>query len=212
MRIIAISDTHCQLEKIKIPKGDILIYAGDLTYAGRITDVIKELDILKEKTKGFQRVLLTCGNHDWLGEQDPMLMEQVCKDRGITYLCDSSIEINNVKFYFSPYQPEFNNWAFNLPRGTALERKWSAIPSDVDVLVTHGPPYGILDLRPDGRRVGCMHLRKRIFELNNLKYHIFGHIHGGYGKLYQGGVHYRNVSVCTEEYLPINKPTVINLA
>jgi Icc-related predicted phosphoesterase len=211
MKIIAISDTHCRLNQVKIPDGDILIHAGDLTFRGTVPEIAKELKILKEKTEHFQKVIVTCGNHDWLGETNPELMKQMCEDKGFVYLCDSAITVDGTKIYGSPFQPEFCDWAFNLPRGLPLQEKWGLIPEDTNVLVTHGPPYCILDLCPDGRHVGCMHLRQRIEQLKLLKYHIFGHIHCGYGKFHKDGVSYRNVSVCTEEYLPTNEPTIINI-
>lgn len=216
MKLVTISDTHCQLDKVEIPDGDILIHAGDLTYRGTIDEISKELQILKEKTKNFKHRILICGNHDWLGEYNPNLMRQLCEDSQITYLCDESIEVEGKKIYGSPYQPEFCNWAFNLDRrDDSLPLKWAQIPDMTDILVTHGPPYGILDtVKPSSQiHLGCVHLYNRIVKMSNLKYHIFGHIHGGYGT-YKSTIcntTFINASICNEQYKPINKPIVFEI-
>jgi hypothetical protein len=115
-----------------------------------------------------------------------------------------------VKFYGSPWQPELNNWSFNLPRGEALRKKWDLIPLDTQVLITHGPPHGILDyVDSDKEHVGCEDLLDVITKkLKFLKYHIFGHIHGGTGVKPYKGVNYCNVSVLDEDY-NCNKPVTI---
>jgi Icc-related predicted phosphoesterase len=91
------------------------------------------------------------------------------------YLEDEAVTIDGVRFYGSPWQPEFMDWAFNLPRGEALAAVWAKIPVGVDVLVTHGPPAGIGDL-VHGRSTGCAELRRRLDEVAPAL-HMFGHIH-----------------------------------
>jgi hypothetical protein len=89
---------------------------------------------------------------------------------------------SSIKIYGSPWQPEFFDWAFNLPRGQPLADKWAKIPPDVDVLITHGPPHGILDKTTQGHNIGCEELRK-LFDTQSIKprLHIFGHNHEDYG-------------------------------
>jgi len=89
--------------------------------------------------------------------------------------------IEGVKFYGSPWQPRFFDWAFNLDRGEEIKKKWDLIPMDTDVLITHGPPYGILDLTHEGEKVGCEELMKAVLRVQP-KIHIFGHIHEAYGE------------------------------
>jgi Icc-related predicted phosphoesterase len=120
-----------------------------------------------------------------------------------------------IKIYGSPWQPWFYDWAFNLPRlGTELQEKWNMIPEDTDVLITHGPPNGILDLvnnfRQPNRNVGCELLRNKIEELNPTL-NVFGHIHEGYGTFNNGKTTFVNASICTAGYEPTNKPIIIDL-
>jgi len=142
-----------------------------------------------------------------------LLVGKPILERGITYLQDSGCEIEGVKFWGSPWQPWFFDWAFNLERGEQLRRKWALIPDDTDVLITHGPPAGILDLCPDGRRVGCGDLRLRVEQIEPMA-HIFGHIHHSAGQvepLVGRRTRFINAAICDESYLPTNPVQVIGL-
>src|ERR1700688_4400048 len=145
MKIVCLSDTHCRLRKVTIPDGDILVHTGDLTFKGSIEETSQEVRELGRYRDKFKAIVLVEGNHDWLGARHPELMDQMCYDNRITLLRDSGVTIEGLKFYGSPHQPAFCNWAFNLPRGEALREKWALIPMDTQVLLTHSPPMGILD-------------------------------------------------------------------
>ena len=137
------------------------------------------------------------------------------QEAGFIYLQDSSVEILGLKFYGSPWQPEFGrNWAFNLPRNSVeLEQRWAAVPTPLDVLVTHGPPDGPLSWSHYVRAsVGCELLARYVREKIRPRVHIFGHVHGGYG-VYRdtGPTEFHNVATCDEEYAPINPAHVIDL-
>lgn len=213
MKIVAISDTHCRLRNVSIPDGDVLVHAGDLTFQGNIQEISQELRELGRYTKNFKKIILCAGNHDWLPQRNEPLMRQMCKDNGITYLQDESITVDGVKVYCSPHQPEFCGWAFNLPRGLPLKEKWDLIPDDTDVLVTHGPPYGIMDVvpYPPGFHAGCEDLYRRVMAMPNLRLHVFGHIHSGHGSVKIGNTTFINASICTEEYKPVNKPFIVSI-
>jgi len=221
MKIVLLSDTHCKLARIDIPDGDLLLHAGDLTFKGNIQEISQELRELGRIAKKFKHgCAFICGNHDWLGERNPSLMKQMAVDEGLDYLDHSSTEIGGLNIFGSAYTPFFYNWAFNLPRGEALANKWAEIPANTDILITHGPPMGVLDPveRYNGQkcefeieRVGCADLHNRIQQLKQLKLHVFGHIHSGYGTVKIGDVTYVNASICTEQYKPFNKPIVIEL-
>jgi Icc-related predicted phosphoesterase len=144
----------------------------------------------------------------------------MCEDQGIKLLIHESIEIGGFKIFGSPYTPFFHNWAFNIFRGEGLVEKWSQIPDDTQVLITHGPPMGILDevISFNGKKcewevekVGCAALYNRIQELKSLKLHIFGHIHPGAGTKQINGVTYINASTCNEQYKPVNGPMIFSL-
>jgi len=217
MKIVGISDTHCRLRKMELPEGDMLIHSGDLTFQGNIAEISQELRELERLKSKYKYIIFVDGNHDWLGQRNPELMRQMCKDAGIIYLQDESVEIEGIKIYGSPWQPAFCNWAFNLPRGEKLKAKWAMIPNDTNILVTHSPPYGILDTVErwngpncefDLEHVGCEELYLRVMELPNLKFHQFGHIHKDYGTIQMGNTTFINASSCNEAYKPVNKPIV----
>lgn len=213
MKLVLISDTHCQLSSVVIPDGDILIHARDLTYRGDIQETSKELFELSKHRARFKNIVFVEGNHDWLGERNPAIMDQMCQDNGITLLRDSSITIEGINFYGSPWQPDFCNWAYNLPRGQALKDKWDLIPDNTNVLITHSPPKGILDLvpRPKGFHAGCDDLYNRVMQLKDLKLHVFGHLHMNHGTLNIGNTTFVNASNCTEAYKPTYKPIIISI-
>ncbi len=231
MKIIAISDTHNQHSNLKLPDGDVLIHAGDATGRGTEKECIEFLDWFQ--TQEFKHKIFTPGNHDWWFEREPENSRAACKDRGIILLNDSGIEIDGVKFWGSPITPWFLNWAFNRIRGDKREMycmqtgvtvsgqpikpHWDLIPSDTNVLITHGPPYGILDQLihvasgiPMDIYVGCEELTKAIKRIKP-DIHIFGHIHPQCGEKHEDGVSYYNASICDEMYYPSNSPHIIEL-
>jgi predicted phosphodiesterase len=212
MRVICISDTHLVHEetRIEIPDGDVLIHAGDATYRGSEMEVYKFLkwfSALPHKNKIF-----IAGNHDWLFDSHPekaaMLLSQF---PSVTYLQDSETIVNGFRIYGSPHQPWFYDWAFNLKRGPEIKAKWDLIPEGIDVLITHGPPYGFGDKVPNGELVGCVDLLEALKRVKP-KLHVCGHIHLGHG-LYTTpeGVIVANSSICDERYKGVNAPHVVDL-
>lgn len=222
MKIVCLSDTHTRTD-FQIPDGDILIHSGDATFTGNYKEVYEFSGWYSSLPHRYK--IFTAGNHDWGFQKQPEVFRSMMKDSGIIYLEDSEIEIEGIKIYGSPWQPEFNSWAFNLSRYDGeLAEKWSKIPDDTQILITHGPPKGILDrtlgyeeITPSGmssydppRHVGCYDLFDRIYQLKSLRLHIFGHIHAAYGVEKVGNVTYANSSICNEKYKAINKPHVFD--
>lgn len=219
MRLVIVSDTHNKLKSIRIPSGDILIHAGDATMGGTIPEIskfIEELDALPHPKK-----IIVSGNHDWLWQNAPYTAESMLADN-MTYLEDEAIEIDGLKFYGSPWQPEFFNWAFNLT-DERLKMVWDMIPDDTDVLITHGPPFGILDslqgsnyvsskryYKNDWNRVGCIHLRNKVEKVSP-KLHVFGHIHEGYGTIKHMKTTFINAAIMDGQYFPVNDPFVVDI-
>lgn len=209
-KIVCLSDTHNRHEQIVVPDGDILIHAGDATIRGTLDEVVFFNEWFANLP--HERKIFVAGNHDWLFETNNRYARTLL-DASIYYLQDSSVEIAGLKFYGSPWQPRFFDWAFNLMRGAELAEKWKLIPDDTDVLITHGPPNGILDevqQRYFIENTGCEELRKRV-EIIKPKLHIFGHIHCGYGRVEKFDVQFINASNCDENYQPTNQPIVIDL-
>ncbi len=223
MRIVCISDTH-SLHKgmlYDLPQGDILIHSGDCTNIGQQNDVRDFIDWF-QKIEGFVYKIFIAGNHDFAFETEPRWLNLymdplILSEHNVTYLEDSGFEIISsefsrpIKIYGSPWQPEFFDWAFNLPRmGDVLKSKWDDIPNDTNILITHGPPHGIRDFTPTNLQVGCELLRNRVFEIKP-SLHVFGHIHGAYGAVEMNDTVFANASTCNERYQPINKPLVFDL-
>lgn len=224
MRIVIISDTHGHHHKIKIPQGDILIHSGDFSKFGHTNDT---KDFLKWflNLKGFDTKIFIAGNHDLKFELNPrpnwlqnILSEENLHQSDCVYLQDESFIIQDsefsrpIKIYGSPWQPEYGGWAFNLPRhGVELEKKWGNIPDDTDILITHGPPFGIRDTGDSWRgHFGCELLIKRVNKINPL-IHCFGHFHYSYGTALIDDVAFINAAICSEQYNPINDPIVVDL-
>lgn len=129
-----------------------------------------------------------------------------------TYIEDELIEIYGIKIYGSPWQPEFCKWAFNIPRGQPCLDKWNMIPAETDLLITHTPPVGYGDLCCSGVRAGCVELLTTVQQRVKPKYHVFGHIHEGYGITSDGKIIFVNASTCDINYLPNNPPIVFDIA
>lgn len=207
LRLVCISDMHSQKQVFPIPDGDVLIIAGDICGFGSSDELKKFDDFLSGLPHPHK--LLIAGNHDWpFARAEPGQAGTLIKNA--LYLEDSGIEIDGIKFWGSPWQPAFCNWAFNLPRGPELAEVWAKIPDAIDVLITHGPPYGVLDKVSSGERVGCKDLPEALERIKP-KVHVFGHIHEGYGVLEQNGTTYVNASLNNEHYRMVNKPIVIDL-
>jgi len=217
--ITFISDTHTNHRYCEndLPGGDILIHAGDFMNGGYTKiEVIEFLDWFSA-IKGYDKKIFIAGNHDRILENDPTWSLLTIKDyTNLIYLQDEMFglydmdEDRSLKIYGSPWQPKFFNWAFNLPRnGEVMKAKWDDIPDNTDILITHGPPFGHLDI-PGGQsvRVGCEMLRHRVDEIKP-KIHVFGHIHGSSGYYYNGHTHFINASVLDERYNYTNLPVSV---
>ena len=206
-RIVCLSDTHNYHEQIDVPIGDILIHAGDATGRGTAREIAAFSEWFAALPHRFK--IFVAGNHDWLFETDNPAARKLLDD-SIVYLQDSAIVIKGLKIYGAPWQPRFYDWAFNLNRGREMAEKWRLIDINTDVLITHGPPFGILDETPAGDRAGCEELRKTIDRIRP-RAHVFGHIHQGYGTTEKFGVNFFNASICDESYAPVNAPIMFDL-
>jgi Icc-related predicted phosphoesterase len=195
--------------------GDILVHAGDLTGRGYITE-IENFAKWYDNINNYDTKVFIAGNHDFGFQDDNEKVKGLLTGyKTIDYLQDDWMGIGEdvdtmVKIWGTPWQPEFHNWAFNLPRGEKLKEKWDMIPVNTDILITHGPPFGKLDYVPyDNVNVGCEELMKRVQEIKP-KIHVFGHIHEGYGYVFDGNTHFINASVLNGRYEYRNKPVTID--
>jgi Icc-related predicted phosphoesterase len=218
-RITFISDMHGMYKDLPLDEIEgTLIVAGDFSNVGyphEIQEFCEWFDALKY----YDNKIFIAGNHDRGFEDNPKSAMQIVNSfKNIEYLQDDLLLIGDdyedmIKVWGTPHQPEFCNWAFNLPRsGAELEHVWSLIPKDIDILVTHGPPQGIMDTSgPPWSKadLGCELLLKRVKEIKP-KIHVFGHVHGGRGIEFIDGTLFINASVVNEKYQIVNKPIVID--
>ena len=208
MKIVVISDTHGQHRKLKLPKGDMIIHSGDVSKRGHPIEIDDFLEWFSNLN--FRHKVFIAGNHDFFleGAHPDIIGRMIPKN--VVYLNDSGIEIDGLKIWGSPITPYFHDWAFNRNRGEEIKLHWDLIPDDTEILITHGPPFGILDENVDGKRLGCEELLSRVLQVQP-KYHIFGHIHEGYGMLVKKEVEFVNASVLDDRYELKNRPSMISI-
>jgi Icc-related predicted phosphoesterase len=188
MRIVCVSDTHGRHRYTEVPDGDVLIHAGDLTAHGSLDDV-EEFDRWLGALPHRHKVVIA-GNHDFCFQQRPD--EARARLTSCLYLEDAGCEIAGLRFYGSPWTPTFYDWAFMLS-DAELAAKWALIPTGVDVLITHGPPFSFLDWTNRGEHAGSVTLQRRAEEVKP-RLHVFGHIHEGAGRVDLNGTIYLNAS------------------
>lgn len=189
MRIVCVSDTHNQ--RPDLPDGDILIHAGDMTIRGYRIEVYRQLGWLEMNRSRYREIIVVPGNHDLYFEEHAAAAQADCDAADIRLLHNSMLDIDGIRFYGSAHTPMYHSWGFMLEEPQIAEA-WSAIPEGVNVLITHGPPEGVLDTSYRGS-IGCPHLRQAV-ERVRPRAHIFGHAHEGRGVLERDGTLYVNTA------------------
>lgn len=206
-RIVATSDLHGELPDI--PECDLLIIAGDICPDGPPAFQAKWLDgECRKWLEGIssQEIVLVAGNHDQIFEKESYLP----KDLPWYYLKDSSIDLFGFKIYGTPWQLPF--WgAFNLPE-EELAKKYANIPKDVDIFISHGPAFEILDEvgKFKIQHTGSRSLKNKVFEIKP-KLFICGHIHEAYGMCTSEGIIFANVSLLNDRMEVAHEPIIFNM-
>ncbi|MHA2063992.1 MAG: metallophosphatase domain-containing protein [Candidatus Thorarchaeota archaeon] len=221
MKVCIISDTHSKHTSVTIPECDILLHAGDFTINGWGIE-IESFARWFDSQPAIERIAIP-GNHDWYCQNSPEESKRIFSDLGSRLLIDETTEVLGLKIYGSPWSPWFHNWAFNFPKADKhvhilAKDHWSRIPDDTDIILTHGPPHGILDtvsrvLEPnEDPHTGCPALLERIIQIKP-KLAACGHIHEAYGiSTLKRRTTIVNAAICTfPGYQPNNKPIVIEL-
>lgn len=208
MRLVCLSDTHNRTDGLDVPAGDLLLHAGDLTGHGKrdeFAHAARWLASLPHRHK-----VLVAGNHDFLLQDRPAEARALLAAvPGLVYLMDEEVELDGVRIYGSPWQPWFYDWAFNLPRdGEELAAVWAKVPTGIDVLLTHSPMHGVVDLTSRGEPAGCERLRAAMGRIKP-RLHVCGHIHEAYGQVVEDGVHHVNASTCDLGYRAVQPPIVV---
>ena len=213
MKIVAISDTHTKhrlIDRDDIPiDTDILLHAGDITWNGEYS-VLDDFNEWLGHLSWIEHKIVIAGNHDLSLQSNPTLAESYLTNA--TYLRDSSINIDGIEIYGSPWCPRFGAWAFYDDRGEDMAKHWVKMVEGYkpDILMTHGPAYGTLDLVPGGIHAGCEELAKAI-AIAKPKLHVCGHIHEGYGQVQVGDTLHVNASTVNRSYMVVHKPQIIEI-
>lgn len=214
LKIVAISDTHNAHNKLVIPECDILIHAGDESMQGSPPEIMNFAEWLNKQPA--KHLVWVPGNHSvgfekWYPSSE-VWIKNYCPR--VNVLVNQDVTLEGVKIWGSPVTPWFHDWAWNVNRGPAIKQVWDKIPLDTSIVVTHGPPYGILDVADKGKwremKVGCQDLMDAMLRIKP-KYHIFGHIHECHGTEFFMDTMYVNASIMDEHYDPVNQPIVLEL-
>lgn len=209
MKILFLSDTHSQHRKLKnLPQADMVIHGGDVSRSGKDHEVEDFINWFSRLD--YQYKIFIAGNHDFYFENETINRIQKMLPPNAHYLCDSGVVIEGINFWGSPVTPTFFNWAFNRDRGKEITKHWDKIPQNTDVLITHGPPLGILDQNDTRQNVGCENLLSKLQSIKP-QYHLFGHIHEAYGTHQTAQTTFVNGCILDESYLIANKPVLMNI-
>lgn len=208
MKFVSISDTHGKHGYLNLPAGDVLIHAGDVSSMGKEYEILNFLDWFAKQD--YEHKIFIAGNHDFYFERMPDAAIENIIPSAIIYLNDSGVTINGINIWGSPISPWFYNWAFNRHRGAPIQKHWNMIPTNTDILITHGPVFGILDYTAHGKRVGCEDLLLKVEEIKP-KFHICGHIHEGYGQVEKNETRFINASILNERYALKNEPILFEI-
>ena len=205
MRIVLVSDTHGLHRQLEVPSGELLIHAGDFTFYSKPPSIVSDfngwLGSLPHRHK-----LVIPGNHEFALEE-PRNQGAIAN---AILLVDSGVEVEGIRIWGSPVTPLYGG-AFGMSRAADRKRHWARIPEGLDILITHGPPLGILDHGPRSERhEGCPELREAVLQARP-RVHVFGHIHAGYGTLRTPDTLFVNASLLGEDGSLSRKPIVIDL-
>lgn len=223
-KIVAISDSHTQHSRLEIPECDILIHAGDFTYRGLFQEVSSFSNWLSKQPA--KKKIIVAGNHELSFDPrqgrkyDPSARDIIANhyDDDVYYIENRNIILDDINYFGSPWTPEFFDWAFNglrneqahLDNRIALSYLYGQMSKKTDIVICHGPPYGIVDKADDGR-LGSRELLKVINDTPSVKLVICGHLHEARGHEVVNGVHYCNVSSLDRDYRTLKPPVIIHL-
>jgi Icc-related predicted phosphoesterase len=213
LRFVCISDTHSLHRKIVVPDGDVLVHAGDITRQGEV-DTVYDFSMWLAELPHAHKVVIP-GNHDFCFDirhprYDEIARPILDKRRpNIHFLLDMARTIAGLRFYGSPWVANLSGWAF-YDHGLDL---FEHAPKDIDVLVTHAPPWLVMDREEKrGEHCGSGPVRRYAARCPRLKLHVFGHVHEGHGCT-PVGVSPALVNACSlnRAYAPVNAPIVMDV-
>jgi len=207
LQLTIISDTHGQHQKLGKLTGEVLIHCGDMF--NMFNQSHEDFDRMDDwfGEQDFDLILCTGGNHDFELQKRSLYVDNPF--RNAVYLGGISYQYGGVTFFGAPWVPELYGQAF-YTEDADLAGNWADIPEEVDVLITHTPPLGILDVSSGGLVLGCRYLMEAI-ERTRPIIHCFGHVHGSSGIHRAGGITYVNAALVTSQYELTHQPYRLEL-
>ena len=187
VRFVCISDTFDQLQNLIIPDGDVLIHAGNFTNYGSTVEFHSTKSILKKLPHKYK--IIVPGNND-ITQYDPFALYP-----NIIFLKYASTNVYGYNIYGGPSLSD-----------DPIPINHDLIPSNIDIVISHRPPYGILD----GKSQGEAYLLNQIQKVKPL-YHVFGHVCESHGTLYKNGTTFINASICDENNIIRHESIVFDL-
>jgi Icc-related predicted phosphoesterase len=209
LQIVCISDTHGFHREMTLPTGDILIHAGDFLTDNRQVETLADFDDWLGGLP-FKHRIVVAGNHDLLFAVQPSKARRLLTNA--TYLENSGVTVEGLSFWGCPVTPVLGSMAFAVERGAPSRRYWDKVPTGTDVLITHGPPFHVLDLEHIlASHIGCEELTRAVLRARP-RLHVFGHVHGSYGReAGPDGISFVNCAVLARGELRLRPPIVIEL-
>lgn len=204
-RFVCLSDTHNHHRALEVPDGDVLLHAGDFTMNGteaETRDFAEWFEALPHRRK-----VLIAGNHDRMFQERPE--EARALVHFADYLEDEALEIDGLRLWGSPWQPEFGGWAFGRPAGAPMAEVWNAVEGVVDILLTHAPPKGLMDRIHNGVGIGCAALTEALPGIAP-RLHVFGHVHESRGTHLSHARLSVNAATCDHRYRKAHEPIVVD--
>ena len=204
MKIWFLSDTHCEHQGLEVPEADAVIHCGDESMHGNAWMNEPEARRFFEWYSALEIPvkIFVPGNHSTAIEQGLIRASEYPE---VKFLIHEALEWNGFKIFGSPWTPMFFDWAYMKAR-SELDMVWQSIPDDIDILITHGPPKGIMDVTADMHtrepvHVGSKSLLRHVEERIKPRIHAFGHIHdergiSNFGTITRGGTQFINCACC----------------
>lgn len=187
MRLFHISDTHGKHRELRnLPIADVFIHSGDFTFGGSDAEAMDFIEWICGLP--YAQKIFIAGNHDdCMRNTTPQDLPN-----NVHYLKDSSTNIAGITFYGAPL-------LFGMTDGVlgSIEH-YSLIPCQTDILISHRPPFGILD--------GSNHIHLGSHQLLDIVtnfrpfFHLYGHAHDSYGLVKIDGITYSNAAVVDNNY------------
>lgn len=207
MRITVISDTHMQHRKLRLEGGDLLIHCGDLFQDFRVLGTeVAEVDEWFGSLD-YERILCIGGNHDAALEHALEVLPQPFANARVLH--DEAIEIGGLRFYGSPWVPDLPTHAFDKTERELVDI-FAAVPTGLDVLVTHVPPHGVCDRARNGEHYGSRALREAVLRAQP-RVHLFGHVHAGAGEATLGETRCINAASLISGSREVRPPVTLDL-